>query len=209
MNHLAFKQSNPLSFVPTSPKLMQPGPTVPGNDTSHYTWPVTWGNAAWTMIKFTQGITYHDPEAINIATQAKQRGILRGGYHYFDTSDPIAQAKFFVKAVGANTELPFALDWEEHPNYPTAASNFMNEVEQLSGRECILYSYLAFIEGLSAEHRALLSKHKLWLADLSHGGPHIPDPWRSLWGWQYSFGKGSQPDQDVFYGSLADLKAGK
>lgn len=207
MDHLAARLFEHETYVSKSPRFAQPGPMLPGCDLSHYNVPPNWGNAVFSWLKATQGIHFHDPEFLSLAAQAQQRGIFRGAYHFFTSDDPIAQAKFFVQTVGKNTDLGYALDWEEHPTLVSQALAFCNEVEQLTGRVCVIYSYLGFLEGIGSHALAPFARHPLWIADLSHGGPHIPAPWKSATFWQYKFGQGSQPDLDVFYGQLPDLKA--
>lgn len=207
MNHLLVKNSNPHLHVSQSPLGAQPGtPHLPGNDTSHYNIPVDWANAAFTWIKASQGTGYIDHQYNNIRQQAKGRAILAGAYHFFDSSDPIAQARHFVTAAGP-TDIGYALDWEQHPELVHQAIAFVNEVEKLTARVCRVYSYLSFLEGIGAAKLAPLARNPLWLADLSHNAPHIPAPWKVLEFWQYKFGKGSEPDLDVYYGTLDQLKA--
>lgn len=206
MNHVALKISAPENYVPQAPRFTQPGPTLPGNDISHYNNPPVWGNAVFTWIKATQGVSFHDPLFLHNSSDAKVRGILRGAYHYFTPDDPLAQARFFVQTVGQNTDMGYALDWEEHPNLVSQALVFCQEVQKLTGRTCILYSYLAFLEGIGQHALLPFASNPLWLADLSHGGPHLPAPFKSIMFWQYKFGEGSQPDLDVFFGQLSDLK---
>lgn len=207
MNHLAVKQTIPENYLPQSPSFAQPGPTLPGSDLSHFNIPAVWGNSVFTWLKATQGIHFHDPQFLHLHQDAKSRGIYSGAYHYFTPDDPVAQAKFFVQTVGQNTEIGYAIDWEEHPNLVAQAHIFVQEVQQLTGRPCVIYSYLSFLEGIGAHALAPFAGNPLWLADLSHGGPHIPAPWKALMFWQYKFGSGSLPDLDVFYGQLSDLKA--
>ena len=208
MNHLAARYNATFNQFSISPTLTEPGPTIPGIDISRYQDPdVQWGQSQFAWIKASEGLGVDDTYLTNQAN-AKARGIFTGAYHYLrDYDDPIAQAKLFVGAVGGKTDMGYALDWEEYPHAGQHALAFMVEVHALTGRMPILYSYLNFIETLSPADSAALSPYALWLADLSHGGPHIPAPWKTILFWQYKFGIGSLPDQDLFMGDLTALKA--
>jgi lysozyme len=53
------------------------------------------GGAA-IILKATQGTGFVDPTFASRAVGANASGLLPGAYHFFDTSDPTAQAGYFL-----------------------------------------------------------------------------------------------------------------
>ena len=70
-------------------------------DVSHYT-PVSLTGAPAVVAKCTQGTSYLDPWYDRFRRQAAALKIPFSGYHWFDTTDPAAQARwYFANAAGA------------------------------------------------------------------------------------------------------------
>jgi hypothetical protein len=71
-------------------------------DVSHYQSTVKLTGAQAAVAKATQGTGYADPTYPGFRKQAAALGIPFAGYHWFDTTDPAAQARWYhTNAVGA------------------------------------------------------------------------------------------------------------
>lgn len=147
--------------------------------------------------KVSQGIHYRDPAYANRRKAAQDAGLLWGGYHFLDSSDPIKQADLFLEASGisqANSDpILLACDYENSPHQPTVfqCAQFMSEVDRNSptGVSCVLYSGNLIRETLRPHiggHQNqdmhgienFFQMHRLWLAEY---GPkeQIPWPWNA------------------------------
>jgi len=168
--------------------------------------PINWAKVvksgvAGVYVKATENTTYTNPYFSKDAAQAVANGIPYGGYDFArpDKSDPIADAKYFVAAGGADGQLPPALDLETlgKTTIDTLrwAFAWLNEVSTLTGTYPIIYtgSYYPWSSNAS------LGSWKLWLAAYPHGYqptqsacklplPVVSAPWvRQGWSiWQYS-----------------------
>jgi MYXO-CTERM domain-containing protein len=202
--------------------------------------PVDWteakkdGGISWAILKATQG-TYDDDTAFaaNWAA-AKDAGVARGAYHFFDpTLDGGAQAQYFLKKMGPldAEDLSPVIDIEcpTDPVTPnclyTGASgeasgadirarmlDWMNEVEVATGRKPIVYSGAYYFTGASIDTTGL-DAYPLWVA--AYPGPGVtcvslPAPWEQAVAWQYS-GSGSmagvtgEVDLDRMISSIDEL----
>lgn len=174
--------------------------------------PINWtkvvkSGVAGVYVKATENTTYTNPFFHKDAAQAVANGIPYGGYDFArpDKSDPIADAKYFVAAGGADGQLPPALDLETRGKTTIDtlrwAFAWLNEVSALTGKYPIIYtgSYYPWSSNAS------LGSWKLWLAAYPHGYqptqsacklplPVVAAPWANQgWSiWQYS-SRGSVP----------------
>lgn len=145
--------------------------------------------------KASQGSHYVDPKYSERRKLAQAAGMLWGGYHFLDSSDPVKQAAFFLECAGiadANSEpMLLACDYENSASQPTLQQcmTFMREVDRNSppGVSCVLYSGNLIRETLRPHvggHQdsmmqgveAFFQQHRLWLAEY---GPkeQVPYPW--------------------------------
>lgn len=169
-------------------------------------------------VKATAGATIHDPNFGGNYYGAKLAGLLRGAYNYAypATSTALEEADAFVdtvNAAGGFDGLPPVLDMEEHGGLSnTQIADYIltwfDRVRARTGREPILYTYVAFAENYLIDPR--LMSLKLWIADYGvYAPPDLP-----VWGrwtlFQYT-SSGSVPgvngrcDISAFAGSYADL----
>lgn len=93
-----------------------------GTDVSHWNGDINFSKLRQTkyrdfmIIKASQGTRFQDSRFVENMENAKAVGMLRGAYHYLDTSDPRTQAKYFIRTVFdfANEEdVLLALDVED------------------------------------------------------------------------------------------------
>lgn len=164
-------------------------------------WKVEKSGIAGAYIKTTQGVQYVNPYFKNDAKKAKGYGIPWGGYDFAlpDFTNPVADAKFFVKAGGARGELPPALDLETmgHGVKQTVkwVKSWMAEVTKLSHRTPIIYVGYYF----PVVNTRGFNKWALWLPAYPHGHsvaptlcklplPKTPQQWKKTgWSiWQYT-----------------------
>jgi len=197
---------------------------------------------AFAFIKATQGdYNVQSTFAANWAG-AHANGILASPYHFFDaTVDGVTQAQAFLdvlnKAGGLlPTDLPPMLDLE----CPTSSNMFytgkncegtgatgwvptetlkqrtfdwLNTVEQATGRKAVIYNYPAWSSDVDFMDAAL-AEYPLYIASYADCA-YVPPPWTSGVFWQYST-TGTVPgipsaagwtDLDRFFGTLDDLQA--
>lgn len=93
-----------------------------GTDVSHWNGNINFSKLRQTkyhdfmIIKATQGMRYIDPKFADNMRHAKSAGMLRGAYHYLDTSDPVSQARHFIRNVfefAEESDVILALDVED------------------------------------------------------------------------------------------------
>ncbi|HEX6900242.1 MAG TPA: GH25 family lysozyme [Thermoanaerobaculia bacterium] len=195
-----------------------------GIDVSKAQTTVNWPSVAgagyvFAYIKATDGQDYVDPDFNVNWTGAAQAGLLRGAYHFFRAEDsPSVQANFFWNTVtgmgdGAG-ELPLVVDIEENMSQSNSVvlSNliqFLQDLQQLSGRQPMIYTYASFWNGLGS---GAFGNYPLWIAEYTTASaPKLPNGWTTWEFWQYSqsgqvSGITGDVDLDVFNGSADDLR---
>lgn len=173
-----------------------------GIDVSHYQGVIDWPAVAaagisFAFIKATQNRM--DTRFLENVKGAKAAGLLIGAYHYVDDSVTTADkardaAQIFynaIKAAGGPEvfDLPFVMDYESNkgglaPTGCTAvAKAFLAEVERLTGRKPMVYTYPSFISRFSG-----LTDYPLWIARYSNQAPADASGWKRWEFWQYSDG---------------------
>ncbi|MBX6390968.1 MAG: glycoside hydrolase [Frankia sp.] len=182
------------------------------------------GNS-FAIIKATEGGTYTNPHYVADRDGAKAAGLVVGAYHYARPALPIStavdQARRFLAVAGdvrTPAQLAPVLDLEVtgglSPGDLTAwAQAFLREVESLTGRTPILYTFRSFWTDKIANTPAL-AKYPLWFA-IYNDGPDpgwLPGGWQNWLIWQYTSsaevpGIQGRVDQNAFCCSPADLAA--
>ncbi|MGI5453722.1 lysozyme [Streptomyces sp. CA-249302] len=202
-----------------------------GHDVSSHQRNVDWSKAKakgakFVYIKATESTNYQNPYFGQQYNGARNAGIVRGAYHFAlpNKSSGKAQAAYFVRHGGAWTAdgwtLPPALDIEynpydkKHKCYRLSHSSmvdwiasFSNEVKRLTGRRPVIYTTAHWWNTCTGSSRAFAANHALWIArhDSADAGS-LPAGWSFWTFWQYD-NSGSLPgDQNLFNGSLAQLK---
>ncbi|KAF3995895.1 glycoside hydrolase family 25 protein [Glaciimonas immobilis] len=129
-----------------------------GIDVSHYQGLIDWSivksnSIGFAFAKATQGSNIVDPCFSTNWANMKAVGLLRGAYHFFDSScDSHAQAQNFLTTVGSldAEDLPPVLDIEEflgaygNTDLPTNVQTWLDVVEQGLGRKPMIYTGTSF-----------------------------------------------------------------
>lgn len=201
---------------------------VSGIDVSHFQLTIDWTAIAATDIRFcfikaTQGASNVDGTFARNWKAAREVGLLRGAYHFFQPSAPTAvQAESFIRTVGLLEpgDLPPALDLEVPSAWTGIAPGdraglaveWLDTVERRMGVTPIVYLSPAFANEILLNAPAL-ARYRVWLAHYTSAAePHVVKPWDAWTCWQHT-GSGTVPgvtvpvDLDRFNGSLDDLKA--
>ena len=200
-------------------------------------WPaVADGGVDFAMIKATQGTDDTQSTFAANWSGARDAGVRRGAYHFFDpTDDGTAQARRFLAAVGplAPGDLPPMLDIEcpdgdsdclgtgASGSAPAAAIaqriwDWIHEVEAATATKPIVYTFVSYFESNGIDAGGL-DAYPLFHAEPARTPPAsaacftVPAPWSRATLWQYSWsgrvpGIGPAVDLDRFLGSSADLQ---
>jgi lysozyme len=195
------------------------GYAVHGIDVSSYQGRIDWKEVSRNHVKFafikaTEGVTMRDSRFQRNWNAARQAGIYRGAYHYFQpTYDGARQANLFTRTVPlAPGDLPPVLDVEHAEFHDIAVMRrnvavWLRLVERHYGVRPILYSNYSFYKRYLAGH---FDKYPLWLAHYEVDQPRLP---REKWIiWQHSDesyipGIRGAVDFNVFQGSFQSLLA--
>jgi lysozyme len=168
----------------------------------------------FAFVKATDGETYVDPQFSTNWDGAAAAGLLRGAYHFFRAEDsPQSQVDLFWKTVGGTGELGLVVDVEETMGVSNATlianlTQFLDLLQQASGRQPMLYTYPTFWNGLGT---AAFGSYPLWVAEYEVAAPKLPSGWSTWKFWQSSqsgtvSGVTGSVDLDVFNGTAAALK---
>lgn len=197
-----------------------------GIDISHYNGDIVSLLSAKDSLKFvickaTQGDYYVDPYFETNWNALKQKGIIRGAYHFYDTEvEPKKQAQHFLKVIKnlEDTDIAPVLDIEElslHKDeiIPTVLQRdlllFLQYVAAKTQRSPIIYVNTYF-----ANHylnNPNFANYRLYLASWEATDfPQLPETWqdKGLFLWQKSdtyHYENTTDDLDVFFGNLEDL----
>jgi lysozyme len=179
-------------------------------------------NLQFIICKATEGVTYVDPKFQSNWANIKEKGFLRGAYHFYrSTDDPSKQAEFFLSTLGEldPMDIPPVVDFElggidkSQPVEDVQESilKMLQIIEERIRITPILYTdnYTAN-EYLNNES---FSQFPLWIADYeAKETPVIPNAWeaKGYTFWQKSDSyqlKNYTDDADVFNGDLEALKS--
>ena len=190
-----------------------------GIDVSRYQGVVDWGAVRGAGITFAYAkASESTSEDANFEQNWKamaSAGLYRGAYHFFHAGiDPVEQANFFVKTVGAMQidDLPPMLDVETKSlgglstdSLAAWVNQWMTVVEDSMGKRPIFYSNADFYRA----HLGSLVQYPMWIADYSGDPQDLGRLWTF---WQYSdsgrvAGIHGNVDLDVFRGPVDSLLA--
>ncbi|WP_171169070.1 GH25 family lysozyme [Streptomyces sp. I05A-00742] len=204
---------------------------VRGLDVSSYQGAVDWpavaaAGAAFAYVKATEGLTYRNEFFQQQYEGSADAGLVRGAYHFArpDSSGGAAQADAFLDGGGGWTAdgrtLPGALDIEG-----VAASDapacygldqegmvdwiraFAERYRQRTGRHPVLYTNVTWWSQCTGGSRAFATTLPLWVANHNGTAHPLPSGWTTYAVWQTADHGPFPGDQDVFNGSLRDLRA--
>ena len=203
--------------------------SVQGCDISSYQDDVDWAKVAtvkkFAFIRVSHGTTTKDEKFQRNWRLAKESGVIRGAYHYFQPDQDFQeQVDYFISSIGRLSvgDLPPVLDleepelWEQIPQKERVplVLKFLDALEHAFGVVPFVYTSERFVnEVLGVANVAPLKRYRLWIARYRVAQPSIPEPWTSWLVWQYS-NTGRTPgvvtgdcDLDAFNGTLDELKA--
>ena len=146
---------------PTDPKPTPRTRPVRGVDVSHHQGQVDWQRVrrdriGFAYLKATEGSGFTDPLFQAGARAARSAGLRVGGYHYFSLCSPGApQAEHFASVLDTAParSMPPAVDLEllgncaDPPPRPELLGQvraFIDEVEQRTGQQVVVYAYPEF-----------------------------------------------------------------
>jgi GH25 family lysozyme M1 (1,4-beta-N-acetylmuramidase) len=209
------------------------GYPITGIDVSSWQGTVDWVTVAKTAkfayVKATEGTTFLSATFAAQYSGAKAAGLYTGAYAFARPNTPaLAQADYFIDHAGVARDgktLPLMLDleWPYKLNgayvapYPCFGISttamvawiraFVDEVKRRTGSPTLIYTTAAWWNQCTGSTTAF-GDQRLAVASYSSTPPAtFPTSWSSWSVWQYA-ASGSLPgDQDVFNGSLTQLKA--
>jgi GH25 family lysozyme M1 (1,4-beta-N-acetylmuramidase) len=208
------------------------GYPITGIDVSSWQGTVDWATVAKTAkfayVKATEGTTYLSATFAAQYSGAKAAGLYTGAYAFARPEKPaLAQADYFIDHAHVTRDgktLPLMLDLEwpyklsgayvaPYPCYglsPTAMvtwiRTFVDEVTRRTGAPTVIYTAANWWNPCTGGTTAFRDQF-LSVASFSSTPPTVlPTSWPSWTVWQYAASGALPGDQDVFNGTLAQLK---
>lgn len=182
-------------------------------------WKMVHGDGhSYAFIKATEGVNYLNPHFASDSRQAKDAGLVIGSYHLGRPGvSATAQAAAYAAVLASQPQpsLPPVLDIEYNDGVGPAqmqawVREFVKEIEILTGRKPIIYTYRYFWEqqmGNTEEFR----DYPLWMAAYQNSAPTtLPGGWEYMTFWQRSStgrvaGINYDTDLNLFNGTRGDL----
>lgn len=201
---------------------------VLGLDVSGYQEDVDWAavaadGASFAYVKATESTSYISSQFSQQYEGAAKAGLIRGAYHFArpDKSSGSAQADYFVDHGGGwqpdGTTLPGVLDVEPTPGLDACygvspgdmvdwIASFDEEYRLRTGRHAVINTNTSWWSQCTGGSTAFAATNLLWIGSYT-GTPHpLPGGWSSYAVWQTSDSGTFPGDQDVFNGTLQDLR---
>ncbi|MCG7259728.1 glycoside hydrolase family 25 protein [Corynebacterium aurimucosum] len=174
---------------------------------------------SYAFVKATEGVGFVNNHFVRDANAAAAAGLKVGAYHYArPAGDAKQQAASFASQIALvpTQTLPPVLDIEVDEGLSAAQleewiDTFMTEVEILTGRTPMLYTYKYFWMGQMG-NSTRFSEYPLWLAAYQDTAPDPVGGWDKLAFWQRS-GSGrvagieTDVDMNLFNGTEAQLQS--
>ena len=144
-------------------------------------------------IRASEGTDYIDPYFRENYEKAKANGLRTGFYHYLTArteEEARAEAEFFVGNIkGTEPECKLAMDFESFGDLNVGEINqiskvFLERVQELSGKECVIYSDAYNAREIFDEE--LATKYVIWVADYFVSEPANNGKWSSWVGFQFT-----------------------
>jgi lysozyme len=162
--------------------------------------------------KITEGSSYVDSKVDARWALANKAELLWGLYHFIRPGNAKAQAEFmFSKAMSMGICDPHTLWVLDHEDADVSTSDalaFLLRIEELTGREPVIYSGHVLKEAQNKQFNTAITLYKLWLCHYTTGQPKLPEGFPSWWLWQYTDQgaiPGVNPPTDLnAYGGLPD-----
>lgn len=143
-------------------------------------------------MKASEGKSFIDPYFNQNYENAKANGLKVGFYHYLiarSNEEAIEEARFFVSVISRKEpDCRLAMDFESFGNLSVEEINqigitFMREVQNLSGKEVIIYSNTNDARNIFSGE---LTNYPLWVAQYEVSEPTPNGKWSTWAGWQYT-----------------------
>lgn len=144
-------------------------------------------------IRASEGRGYVDPYFRENYEKAKANGLRTGFYHFLTATNEAEakeEAEFFVSNIkGLEPDCRLAMDFEVFDGLSVSAINeiskvFLETVEKLSGKDCVIYS-----DAYNAREvfsKELADDYPIWVADYFVEEPESNGKWKFWVGFQYS-----------------------
>jgi lysozyme len=138
------------------------------------------------IAKATEGMTFVDPTLDEAWAYAREHKLEFGVYHFLRPVNIEAQARHFVKTIAHldNDNILYVCDWETTRVNPVQAQQFMNIVDGLTKKPCVLYSNPGTLNAVHLEG-LLITRRRLWLAQYAERAVN-PKGFLTHWMWQYT-----------------------
>jgi lysozyme len=173
--------------------------------------------ASFVFIKKSQAL-FEDEDTRCYWRDAKNAGLLRGGYHFLVwEKSPEEQAEFFWSLLRNDPgELPPVVDFEwwkiTPPNALVILERFLVRFEKVSNKTPMIYTAPSFWRQHGSKD-GKWAQYPLWIANYGVNFPTVPEPWQRWEFWQFtskgdgmSFGAESRNiDLNYFNGTEQDL----
>ena len=144
-------------------------------------------------IRASEGRGYVDPYFRENYEKAKANGLRTGFYHFLTATNEAEakeEAEFFVSNIkGLEPDCRLAMDFEVFDGLDVSTINeisrvFLEAVEKLSGKECVIYSDA--YNARTVFSKELAEDYPIWVADYFVEEPESNDKWKFWVGFQYS-----------------------
>lgn len=202
-----------LAFPPSSDEIYD------GIDVSEWQGDIDFSKVASSGIKVvyiraSEGSEYVDPYFKENYEKAKANGLRIGFYHFLtatNTEEAEEEARFFVSNIkGLEPDCKLAMDFEVFDGLGVTEINeisrtFLETVERLSGKECVIYSDAYNAKAIFGED--LARDYPIWVADYFVDEPADNGKWDTWVGFQYTDrgridGIDGNVDRDRFTGGI-------
>jgi GH25 family lysozyme M1 (1,4-beta-N-acetylmuramidase) len=202
--------------------------TLRGLDVSGFQGDVNWSSvasagASFAYVKATEGINYTNGHFAQQYNGSAGVGLIRGAYHFArpNASSGSSQADYFVNHGGGwsrdGKTLPGALDIEYQPSGDTCYGlsrssmvswirSFVTEYHSRTGRYPMIYSTTDWWTTCTGNYSGFAGNDPLWIANYTGKATPLPAGWSGYTIWQHAAAGTFPGDQDVFNGTLADLR---
>ena len=144
-------------------------------------------------IRASEGRGYVDPYFRENYEKAKVNGLRTGFYHFLtakNEAEAKEEAEFFVSNIkGLEPDCRLAMDFEVFDGLDVSTINeisrvFLETVEKLSGKECVIYSDA--YNARTVFSKELADDYPIWVADYFVEEPESNGKWKFWVGFQYS-----------------------
>lgn len=175
------------------------------------------------ICKATQGIVFVDPMFFQNWKISKEKGFVRGAYHFYRCKDdPMQQANNYLNTISniESTDLPpivvfeqMSINTKEEQSIIEIQNNlfsFIKTIEKKLNRKPIIKTNIEI--GNTYLNNPIFSDYYLWIDSYTKKNkPELPELWQTK-GWTFWSKSDVQrinhiiEDADVFNGNMADLK---